>query len=201
MKAILFDADGVLFDATELHKETLNIALTEHGYAAIEDEEHRRTFNGLPTRVKLDILTEMGRVPANEHEKIEATKQKHTLAWIPKTIKPIPDLLVILSDLLDEGYQLAICSNARLKSVNEMAKCAKIEPYFTLILGNESVLRNKPYPDIYLVAAKQLGVPITQCVIVEDSPKGLVAAIQAGPGIVLKVSSPEDTITQLERLL
>lgn len=200
MKAILFDADGVLFDATELHKVTFNAALSEYGYS-ISDEEHEKVFNGLPTRIKLDILTEMKGVPRELHAPIEALKQRKTLETIPQTIKPMIEMLDVLNKAYAKGVILAICSNARLKSVEAMARCARIAPYFSLTLGNESVLRTKPYPDIYLLAAKQLDIPIAECAIVEDSPKGLVAAISAGPGRVVKVSSIEDTVRKIEELL
>jgi len=197
VKAVLLDADGVLFDATELHKTTLQTALTPYGYT-ITEEEHRTVFNGLPTRVKLDILTETKGLPRELHTEIEEAKQRGTLTAIPDTVHPIPKLIEALRRLRKTGMKLAICSNARLKSVIEMARCAEISGYFDLILGNESVLRNKPYPDIYLLAAKQIEVAITDCIIVEDSPKGLVAAISAGPGKIIKVMSPADAIQKLE---
>lgn len=200
MKAILFDADGVLFDATELHRVTFQAALEEYGYT-ITEEEHRQIFNGLPTRVKLNIVSEMKGLPMHLHEQIETRKQQMTLEMIPKTIKPTKGMGAALQRLRDLEIALVICSNARLRSVREMAKYAQIEHLFHRIMGNESVLRNKPYPDIYLLAAKQIGTPIEQCVIVEDSPKGMVAAISSGPGKIIKVSSPEDTVKKLEELL
>lgn len=199
-RAILFDADGVLFDATELHKSTFGAALEEHGYS-ITEEEHAAIFNGLPTRVKLDILTEMKGLPRALHQEIEASKQQRTLEMIPKTITPFPAMIDVLRRLQASGVVLAICSNARLASVLKMMEYAEIWEFFYLVLGNESVLRTKPYPDIYLLAAKQLEVPITECAIVEDSPKGLVAAISAGPGRIVKVSSIEDTVRKLETFL
>ena len=92
---------------------------------------------------------------------------------------------------------MAICSNARLNSVIKMAKCARIFPYFNIILGNESA-KAKPSPDIYLLAMKQLNVNPKECAIVEDSPKGIVAAIGAGPGLLISVKGPEETPIKLK---
>lgn len=195
--AILFDADGVLFDAVEIHKHSFLIAIEGLGYH-ISDEEYDKVFNGLPTLSKLQILTHMYGLPEDEYKRIERVKQLNTSLLIDQYIQPNEELQNVLKQIT---IKKAICSNARKFTVQHMADCAKITKSMNLLLGNEDVIRVKPFPDIYLLAAKQLDVNINRCIIVEDSPKGLVAAISAGPKYLLKVKNPDDTIIQLRKLL
>ena len=67
---IIFDLDGVLVDACEWHKIALNEALKEVAGFEIGEEEHKSTFNGLPTKVKLKMLTDSNRLTSDLHEKI-----------------------------------------------------------------------------------------------------------------------------------
>lgn len=199
INTILFDADGVLFDATELHKDALNLALKEYMIPQISDEDHIKIFNGLPTKVKLNILTDTIKLPVSLHNPIEEVKQKYTIQLIKQTIFPNIGLIKCLQKLKDRNFRLVVCSNAILNSVEEMARCSNVYEFFETILGNEAVLKNKPAPDIYLLAMKILKVKPVQCAIVEDSPKGIVSAIGAGPGLLIKVKNPDDTVTQLKR--
>ena len=191
IKAVLFDADGVLFEATELHRVSLNQALAKYGYT-ITDEEHFSFYNGLPTKVKLEQLTKDKGLPKCLHEEIEQLKQDITLEEIPKIIVPNQQIIQALQFLKDKGIICGICSNAREKSVYRMATAGDIAHFFKIILGNECVANNKPAPDIYLYGAKLLEIPISNCAIVEDSPNGLKAAYAANPGVVLKVRNPGD---------
>lgn len=198
IKALLCDADGCLFDATELHRITLNQALKIYGYE-ISLEDHKKTFNGLPTKTKLNILTETRGLPRGLHSLIEAEKQRLTMVEIPKRIKPNEELNCLLSEI-NKKILLAVCSNAKLDSIKLMAEYAKLPP-FDLILGNESILHPKPSPDIYLLAAKQLGIPISECAILEDSSKGITSAIQAGPGQLIVTPGPSSTTVILREAL
>lgn len=190
--AVLFDADGVLFDACDLHRISFDIALAEFGFPVISEEDHYQLFNGLPTKRKLEILTQRIGLPKELHEQIEARKQFYTMEEIPRTIQPLPNVLETLKGLRARGIDMAICSNARTESVELMAECCGYYRYFKYILGNESVENNKPAPDIYLKAVELLKTKVEKCVIVEDSEKGLESAILAAPKYIVKVKDPSE---------
>ena len=69
IKAILYDLDGVLVNATEWHYESLNLALKEIAGFEIGRDEHISTFNGIPTNTKLDILNKQGRLSKEQFQK------------------------------------------------------------------------------------------------------------------------------------
>ena len=81
IKAILFDMDGVLIDAKDWHYEALNEALSLFG-CEISLYDHLVTFDGLPTRDKLNMLSDLGKLPKDLHPIINTMKQKHTMKMI-----------------------------------------------------------------------------------------------------------------------
>ncbi len=200
LKAVLFDADGVLFDACELHFEALNLALEAYGFA-ISREEHLERYNGLPTRVKLGMLSEERGLPLAWHSVIEELKQRHTMGLIDSHILPDVRKRALLRDVRGLGLRTGVCSNARRVSVERMLQAAGLRDLVDVVLGNEDVPRPKPAPDIYLLGAVQVGVPVSECAIVEDSPVGLRAAFAADPFVVVAVTSPEEVdLSLLARL-
>ena len=84
IKAILYDLDGVLVDATEWHYESLNIALKEIAGFIIERSEHVSTFNGIPTKKKMEILNKQNRLPSTLFQDVWNMKQEKTKEVIEK---------------------------------------------------------------------------------------------------------------------
>jgi phosphoglycolate phosphatase-like HAD superfamily hydrolase len=88
IKAILFDLDGVLVDATDWHYEALNRALGLFGYT-IARYEHLTTYNGLPTRKKLEMLSVEKGFPRGLHTLVNRIKQKYTREEILRSCTPV----------------------------------------------------------------------------------------------------------------
>lgn len=177
--AIVFDLDGVLIDATEWHYEALNRALALFGFT-ITRYEHLSTYNGLPTRRKLEMLTVEKGLPPALHDLIAHLKQGFTRDEIVTRCRPVFEREYLLSRLKCEGYRLAVCSNAVRDSVELMLRHAGLLSYFELVLSNEDVLKPKPDPEVYRRALAQLGCAPEEVVVVEDSPYGVRAARAAG---------------------
>ena len=87
IELVIFDLDGVLVDACEWHRSALNQALLEVCDYEIPLEEHYSTFNGLPTKEKLKLLTKQKHVKRKDHEVISQRKQELTLELIQKKAK------------------------------------------------------------------------------------------------------------------
>ena len=84
LKLVIFDLDGVLVDACEWHYVALNKALKQVSNYQISPEDHESTFNGIPTREKLRILTDMKKISEDDHNKIYEIKQSITKETIKK---------------------------------------------------------------------------------------------------------------------
>lgn len=190
IKAIIFDLDGVLVDATEWHFEALNDALKIFGFE-ITREEHNSFYNGLPTVEKLRALSEKKGLPQGLHEVIKSLKRKYTDERVAQMCRPGYEKQLMLTRLKAMGYKLACCSNAQKYSVVNMLKFAGIEDFFELVIGNDEGFAPKPAPDIYLAAFEKLKISPGEAVIVEDAPHGVQAARSSGAKVI-QVKGYED---------
>ena len=188
IKLIIFDLDGVLVEAKQIHYEALNQALGEQ--YAIEWNEHLSIYDGLKTNQKLDMITERKGLPVNQHTNIWNKKQQLTLKAL-SNLKPNPTIKKAISKLSQEGYKIACCSNSIRKSVLTMLSKLDLIEHMDLILSNEDVKNSKPHPEIYWKAISVMKCLPEETLIVEDSPYGLLAANRSKSHI-MRVGSPKD---------
>lgn len=179
IRAVVFDMDGVLVDAKDWHYEALNRALALFGHV-ISRYDHLHTYDGLPTRKKLEMLSRQNGLPRGLHSFINKLKQQYTLEIIHACCKPIFNHEYALARLRGEGRRLALASNSVRKTVELMMEYANLADYFDLMLSNEDVERPKPAPDIYLKAAASMGFAPEDCLVLEDNAHGIEAARAAG---------------------
>lgn len=191
-KAVLFDLDGTLVDAKEWHYRALNRALELYGYT-IDRQSHETTYDGLPTRVKLEILEKSLGFPKELHNLISFLKQRFTLEEIKENCIPQENVVGTLQALKEEGYLLGMCSNSIRETLTLMLDKSNTLQFFDVILSNQDVQNPKPHPEIYKLAAEQLNVLPEDCLVVEDNDKGIVAGRAAGME-VYRVSSPNDVL-------
>jgi len=190
IKAVLFDMDGVLIDAKDWHYEALNEALKLFG-CEISLYDHLVTFDGLPTRDKLNMLSNLGKLPKDLHPIINKMKQKHTMKMILNKCKPFFSHQYALSKLHNEGYRMSVCSNSIRKSVEVMIQQAGIEKYFEFYVSNEDVKKGKPDPEMYIKAMDKMNLKPNECLILEDNENGILAAKSSGAHL-LKIGEITD---------
>jgi HAD superfamily hydrolase (TIGR01509 family) len=197
-KLIIFDLDGVLVEAKEIHYNTLNQALKEiNNKFIITEAEHLSIYDGLKTNQKLEILTKNKGLHPEFHEQIWFRKQFLTIEAISQ-LKVDDRLVSIFKELRDKGYQLACCSNSVRRSVLVMLSKIGVIEYMDLILSNEDIKNSKPHPEIYWKTMSMMGILPEETLIVEDSPHGLLAASRSRAN-VLRVNNPQDlTLEKLE---
>jgi HAD superfamily hydrolase (TIGR01509 family) len=190
IRAIIFDMDGVLIDAREWHYEALNKALGLFGYE-IGRQAHLSRFDGLPTRRKLDMLSEETGLPRELHSLINEMKQTYTMELVSRHCRPVFQHRYALAKLKEAGYLLAVASNAIRASVDGMMTKADLARFLDASVSNEDVTRAKPDPEIYLNTCELLGVDPHEAVVIEDAEYGAQAAQRAGTH-VLRVEGVED---------
>jgi beta-phosphoglucomutase len=183
IKAVIFDMDGVLVDATEWHYEALNRSLHTFGYT-ITREEHLSRYNGLPTRIKLEMLSKEKGLSVSLHKFINELKQKYTAEVVLEHCLPSEEKTYMMEKLQIQGYKIAVCSNAIRESVRNMLERSKLLGYCSFFLSNEDVRNPKPAPDMYVEAIRRLGMRPQECLIVEDSPTGIQSAKGSGAHVL-----------------
>jgi len=192
-KLVIFDLDGVLVEAKEIHFDALNSALKNiNEKYVISWEEHLRTYDGLKTYDKLKLLSESKglRLEENIQEKIFSDKQIFTLKAL-NDLQANNKLIDIFTKLKDQNFKIACCSNSVKNTVDLVLNKLGINHFFDLKLSNENVKFAKPHPEIYWTAMSYFGALPEETLIIEDSPTGLTSAYKSGAK-VLRVKNPDD---------
>ncbi|EGJ27209.1 HAD family hydrolase [Streptococcus porcinus] len=177
-QAIIFDMDGVIFDTEDFYLERRKQFLDNHGLS-IAHMEAKEFIGGNLQQVWQKLLSQNTvKLDAKViQEDYEAYKEKHPA---PYSDLLFPQVKLILKQLRDKGYKLALASNSQTRDVHRALTSSEIMSYFDLVLGREDVVNAKPNPEIYKKAAQLLEVDKEAILVVEDSEKGIAAAKEAG---------------------
>lgn len=188
--AIVFDMDGVLIEAKDWHYDALNNALRLFGFE-ISRFDHLTTYDGLPTRRKLEMISIERGLPIELHSFINEMKQAYTMDIVHTQCKPRFVHEYALSKLKAKGYKLGLASNSIRTTIEVMMQKAKLSQYLEVQLSAEDVSKGKPDPEIYVKAMERLGVNPSDCLIIEDNYNGILAARASGAH-VLEVKDVDD---------
>jgi len=184
IKAVIFDMDGVLIEAKDWHYEALNRALKVFGYA-ISRYDHLVTYDGLPTVMKLDMLTKEKGLPKKLHEFINELKQKYTMELVYSNCKPRFHHEYALSKLKSDGYQIGCASNSIRDSISIMLDKSNLYKYMDVVFSAQDVENPKPASDMYDKAISTLGLKPEECLVVEDNENGILAARASGAHVLI----------------
>lgn len=177
-KAVIFDMDGTLFDSEKLVIKCWEIVAKKYNIANIKDVCMKCL--GLNAKVTTGIFLDFyGQdFPYGEYKK-EMSDLFHKKAAEGELLLK-PGVVELLDDLKQEGYLLAVASSTREEVVLKELAMTGILDYFHQVVGGNRVERSKPEPDIFLLAAANLGVEAKECIVIEDSYNGIRAAHRAG---------------------
>lgn len=195
IKLIVFDLDGVLVKAKEIHYEALNRALQNIAGQeyTISINEHLSTYDGLPTTKKLELLTQNKGLNTQLYNEIWKDKQRQTIKVIKELIKKEDYIQQIetLKWLIEEEYKVYVASNSILESIRCMLQCSGLIEYVHRYYSNEDVISPKPHSEIYLKCMIDVGVNPKETLVIEDSHIGRKSAHESGAH-VLGVKDPSD---------
>jgi beta-phosphoglucomutase len=203
IKGFIFDLDGVLTDTAEYHyRGWKRLAEEEDLPFSREDNEHLR---GIPRRESLMLILKDRKVPETKIIEMMERKNNYYLEFI-REISP-RDLLPGARELLEEihaaGLKNALGSAS--KNATEVLDRLGIRSLFDAISDGHSVERQKPAPDLFLHAARQLGLSPQECVVIEDAAAGIEAAraggfYSIGLGLRERVGAADASFPNLEGL-
>lgn len=191
---VIFDMDGVLIDARDWHFEALNDALSLFGFV-IDRDAHEERFNGLPTKVKLEILSKEQGLPRSLHPLISSVKQERTLRIAAANCYPRAQHLILIAALKRGGIKVGVATNSIRQTTEAMLNYAGILPLVDVVVTNQDVKFPKPNPEIYLKTMEWLGGIPDRTLVVEDNANGIAAAKAAGCKVV-EVTSPDEVHIQ-----
>jgi HAD superfamily hydrolase (TIGR01509 family) len=175
IKALIFDLDGLLADTECLHCRAYQMALLEYDIELNEADyaEHWVRFGGGIG----DWLTRQGLTL--DPGSIRLRKSKHYLDLLASSLRPMDGALELLGACHGKR-RIALASSSYRDAVDGVLNGLGIAGFFDVVVSGLDVARVKPAPDIFLKAARDLGVEPAECLVLEDAEKGVLAAHHAG---------------------
>jgi len=201
IKLIIFDLDGVLVDARELHYNALNNALrTINEKYVIQRNEHLSMYDGLSTTKKLNMLTENKGLPDDLHNTVWKLKQDETYNIID-SFAIDKRIQTILKRLNREGYIIACATN----SIRKTAKLQLIRKgffeYIDFLYTNQDVNNPKPSSEVYLKCMVKAEADPVETVIIEDSHVGRTGALNSGAHLCAVENSNDVSYEKIKKVI
>jgi len=202
VKAIIFDCDGVLVDTErDAHRVGFNLAFKEFGIAAEWSVElYARLLLTAGGKERMKVYFEEFGWPAaqvaehgGQDELILALHKEKTrlTSEIVKDLPVRPGILRIIDEAIAANVRLGVCTTSNPKFIDAVLDLfgAERKAAFEFVHAGDVVSKKKPDPEIYLLALETLGLPASDCVVIEDSRNGLLAATGAGLPTLITVST------------
>ncbi|MEI5006925.1 HAD family hydrolase [Streptomyces sp. PmtA] len=176
---VIFDNDGVLVDSELLSNTILAAYLTELGHPTSCAESIRDYMGAAVHRVHDLVLERTGkRLP----DDFDDTLHARVFAAFERELTPVPGAPEVLGRLKAEGVPYCVASSGSHERIRVGHRKTGLDAWFRPenVFSAQDVGRGKPAPDLFLHAAERMGVAPERCVVVEDSPLGVTAALAAG---------------------
>ena len=179
--AVIFDCDGTLVDSMPAHFEAWCEALALYGAGGVFKEDVFFAMGGRPT---MDIVVEL-----NDEYDLKLDPAAVAFAKREAFLKRLGTVTLInevaaFAESLRGKFPMAIATGGTRMVIEKTLKIVGISDWFDEVVTADDVVEGKPAPDIFLKAAKLLGVDPSRCLALEDAPAGIVAAQAAGMQVI-----------------
>jgi HAD superfamily hydrolase (TIGR01509 family) len=174
-KGYIFDCDGTLAHSMPVHYAAWRQTAEENGLSM--SEELFYDLGGVPTTKIVEILNENFGV----HLDPETAARRKEALYLEKMrdMQPIPEVVTFARKVA--GFaKVSVASGGYLPVVLKTLDAIGFKDFFGIVVTTEQVLRGKPFPDMFLEAARRMNVTPAECLVLEDSPAGIEAAKAAG---------------------
>ncbi|GAA1880933.1 HAD family hydrolase [Streptantibioticus ferralitis] len=176
---VIFDNDGVLVDSEPISNQILAGYLTELGHPTSYEESIRDYMGSAMHRVHELVMERSDqKLPADFNE----TFHSRVFDAFRRTLQPVAGIGSVLDDIVSRSIPYCLASSGSHERIRVALRTTGLYSYFDeeRIFSSQDVGRGKPEPDLFLYAAKSMGVRPERCAVIEDSPAGVQAAVAAG---------------------
>jgi HAD superfamily hydrolase (TIGR01509 family) len=180
IEAVVFDLDGLLIESEEVWDSVRERYVRERG--GRYDSEVQRAMMGMSAPEWSRYLHDVAGVP-EEPDAINAEVVRRLLADYRRDLPLLPGAVEAVRGIA-ERYPLALASSSNREVIDAVLELAGLTDLFKVTVSSEEVARGKPAPDVYLEAARRLGVDAERCAAVEDSNAGIRSAKSAGMRVI-----------------
>lgn len=180
IKAVIFDLDGVIVDTARYHFLAWKRLANELGVDFTEADNER--LKGVSRMKSLEIILELGDISLSLHDKEQLANKKNT--WFVDFVERMvpeeiyPGVKLLLRKLKEKGIKVGLASSSR--NAQTVIHLLHIQHEFDVVVDGNMITHSKPDPEIFLLAARKLGVEPSTCVVFEDAEAGVEAALAAG---------------------
>lgn len=181
LAAIVFDMDGVLLDSEPLHFEALGAVLGRDDVHLSSEENE--AFIGATAEATFSTLISRYALPRSMAEYIDLYDAA-VLKVLADPRPPAPGVTDLLAAARGLDMRLALASSSRRLWIDATLRSLELSRAFDVVVSGDDVAHGKPEPEIYLLAAKRLGVAPERCLAIEDSPNGVLSAHRAGMTVI-----------------
>lgn len=199
--AVLFDLDGTIIDTQHNYRLADAEFLRQHRLPYDDAMLDRWTGRGTPMIHRL-LVEEFGFQMSLEE--MTEKKQQIYLDMSTDNVTVFPEMLLLVQELHRRGVPLAIASGSTQTIIERMVGAFELAGYFRALVSAESLASGKPEPDVFLEAARRVGVAPSACLVIEDAAPGIEAALAAGMMSVAVPFNPKmllaDTFYQADLL-
>jgi HAD superfamily hydrolase (TIGR01509 family) len=171
----IFDCDGTLADSMPLHYSAWADTVKKHGGQIPEDLFY--ALGGWPSNLMVELLNE--RFGTSLDPEIVALEKEHLYVERIAKIQPIPQVAEFARQVAAFA-EVSVASGGVLPVVTRTLETIGFKGFFSVIVTTEQVKRGKPFPDMFLEAARRMSVRPADCLVLEDSIAGFEAATAAG---------------------
>ena len=189
---VIFDCDGVLVDSETISNDLLARMLSDEGLPTTL-EQARRDYQGMllgeianSAEAKLGRPLPDGWIARYERDRGEVFR---------RDLRAVPGAGEVVGDVLAAGLKVCVASQGKLAKTRLSLDLTGLRQLFadTALFSAHCVPRGKPHPDLFLHAARQMGVQPTDCAVVEDTPSGVTAAVSAGMRVFGYAADSDET--------
>jgi HAD superfamily hydrolase (TIGR01509 family) len=181
-RAVIFDIDGTIVDNMHLHAEAFAVFAERHGLPPLTTADRAR-LDGRRNSEIFPILFNR-EVPREEWQAYEREKEGLYRELSKGRLLPMKGLHTLIARLAAERIPMALATSAPQPNVEHTLAELALSGAFPIIVRGDEVGRGKPAPDVFLEAARRLGVDPADCLVFEDAPMGIEAAHAAGMRVV-----------------
>lgn len=178
VRGVIFDMDGLLLDTERLFKRAYQKAATQHGI--VLDDEIYDQMIGLRSDASQRVLREQLGPEAPSAAIIEGARHNYYMQIEEEGIPLRPGVPEFFSYIEELGFPKAVATSTHHELAMIKLRVVGLIDRVVGVVSGDQVAHGKPEPDIYLEAAKLIGLPPEDCLALEDSPPGVVAARKAG---------------------
>lgn len=183
LKAVIFDMDGVLVDTEPLADLHFSKFLKEKFSIKVEPEFFQR-FRGSTSKHFWEIIIEEFDLDISADEIITEARPRYLDFLKKSNLKTISGVKELIENLLKVNIKIAVASSASTNRIKTILEIIKLSDKFEIIISADDIKNSKPHPEIYLIAAKTLGVDSKDCIAIEDATNGVKSAKEAGMKVI-----------------